>query len=167
MDADTSRLDVGPDVTVVEHDLHEGLPVEGPFDVIHARCLVMHMADRAEVLTMLADALAPGGWPVLGDLGPRLPSALSAPTCDGFLAFNRLIETGHGTVGPKAGISFDWALECGTLMERAGLVDVHCQESSFSFRGGDTGAGYLRSILGQLEAPLQGAGLTREELEHA
>lgn len=166
VDFDTDRLEVGPDVHVVQHDINEGLPVDGPFDVIHARLLLMHLPRRAEILRMLADSLAPGGWLVLGDYGPRLPSALTAPVCDAFLAFDRMVEVGHSIVGPAAGQSLGWGLECGAVMERAGLVDVHSQERCFSFHGGDTGARYLRSLMGQVEQPLLDAGLTQEELDH-
>lgn len=167
VDIDTARLEVGPDVRVIEHDIHDGLPVDGTFDIIHARLLLMHLPQRAEILQMLAGALAPGGWLVLEDLGPRLPSALTAPDCDGFLAFDRLVEVGHGTVGPAAGQSLNWALECGAHMKRAGLVDVYSREHSFSFHGGDPGARYMRSLMGQLEQPLLDAGLTTRELDLA
>ena len=166
VDVDTSRLEVGADVRVVEHDIRDGLPVDAPFDIIHARLVLMHMPQRAKILEMLAEALSPGGWLVLGDFGPSLPAALTAPDCDTFLAFDRMVEVGHGVVGPTAGQSLDWGLECGAQMERYGLVDVHSRVHSFSFDGGDTGARYMHSLMRQVEQPLLDAGLTQEELDH-
>src|SRR5690625_4885135 len=48
--------------------LHDALPI-----------LLMHLARRDELLTMLRGALAPGGRLVIGDFGEHLPYAVEAP----------------------------------------------------------------------------------------
>lgn len=79
VDLDTSYLDPGSDVTVHRCDINSGLPVSGPFDLIHARLLLMHLSRRREILRTLVEALAPGGWLMIADLSDRLPLATSAP----------------------------------------------------------------------------------------
>ena len=41
--------------------------LEGPWDLIHERLVLVHRPRRLEVLDRLVEALAPGGWIVLED----------------------------------------------------------------------------------------------------
>jgi SAM-dependent methyltransferase len=64
------------------HDLTADEPVlGGPFDLVYARLLLIHLPDRAAVLARLWDAVAPGGYLVVQDYDagafgvlPELPS---------------------------------------------------------------------------------------------
>jgi SAM-dependent methyltransferase len=64
------------------HDLTADEPVPGgPFDLVYARLLLIHLPDRAAVLARLWDAVAPGGYLVVQDYDaaafgvvPELPS---------------------------------------------------------------------------------------------
>ena len=64
------------------HDLTAGEPVPGgPFDLVYARLLLIHLPGRAAVLARLWDAVAPGGYLVVQDYDaaafgvlPELPS---------------------------------------------------------------------------------------------
>jgi SAM-dependent methyltransferase len=66
----------------VAHDLAEDGPIpEGPFDLVYARLLLLHLPRRVEVLARLWDAVAPGGALVIQDYDmsavgavPPLPS---------------------------------------------------------------------------------------------
>jgi SAM-dependent methyltransferase len=53
-------------VTVIRHDVLAD-PPPGSFDLIHARLLLEHLADRERVLDQLASSLRPGGWLVIED----------------------------------------------------------------------------------------------------
>jgi SAM-dependent methyltransferase len=67
----------------VRHDLSAGDPVpDGPFDLVYARLLLLHLPSRVEVLARLWDCVAPGGVLVVQDYDmsvvgpvPPLPSA--------------------------------------------------------------------------------------------
>ena len=67
------------------HDLTADEPVPGgPFDLVYARLLLIHLPDRAAVLARLWDAVAPGGYLVVQDYDagafgvlPDLPSFAS------------------------------------------------------------------------------------------
>ncbi|MFJ3216403.1 class I SAM-dependent methyltransferase [Kitasatospora sp. NPDC086801] len=73
-DLDTSWLTGLPAdrVEVRWHDVtRDPLPDER-FDLVHARLLLVHLPDRAEVLRRLASAVRPGGWLVVEDADPAL-----------------------------------------------------------------------------------------------
>ena len=56
-----------PGFEVLRHDVAaERAPAAG-FDLVHARLVVMHLADRGAALAAMAGALRPGGWLLLED----------------------------------------------------------------------------------------------------
>src|SRR5205823_4764636 len=48
-------------VTFIEGDLRADLPLEGPFDALIGRLILIHLPDRVEVLRSLGRLLRPGG----------------------------------------------------------------------------------------------------------
>jgi SAM-dependent methyltransferase len=56
-----------PGFEVLQHDVAaERAPAAG-FDLVHARLVVMHLADRGAALAAMTGALRPGGWLLLED----------------------------------------------------------------------------------------------------
>lgn len=163
VDLVTDKLDGLPGVEIHRHDVRQGLPDDGPFDLIHARLVLLHLPERLEVLRTLIDALAPGGWLVLGEYGERLPYALPAPGVDTQL-FERVQDIGHHVVGAGAGQSLRWAHEADRHMTTAGMVDVHSREHSFTTAGGSVGCRYHHNLITQIEAPMLRAGVSEAEL---
>lgn len=164
VDLDTSHLDPGPNVAAYRHDINDGLPVDGPFDLIHARLLLMHLSRREKILADLMQALAPGGWLVIADLSDRLPSAAAAPEPADERLFERVIDIGMNRVARPVGMNLEWARDVGRHMLRAGVEHVHGLEHAFTAAGGTAGLLYYRSMLAQVEQPLLNAGLTDAEL---
>ncbi|WP_158891634.1 class I SAM-dependent methyltransferase [Amycolatopsis anabasis] len=164
VDLDTGYLVPGPGIEVHRHDINDGLPVDGPFHLIHTRLLLMHLPRRADILRTLADALAPGGWLVIGEFSNRPRRVLSAPIRADRQLFNRVQDIGHNTVARAAGVSFTWAHEVDQHMAEAGLTNIHSLERSQTTTGGTTGCLLNRNYVRQLEAPLLRAGITGEEL---
>jgi SAM-dependent methyltransferase len=57
----------GPNLEVLRLDIRtEPLP-QDVFDLVHARLVIEHLPDRADVIAKLAAALKPGGWLVVED----------------------------------------------------------------------------------------------------
>lgn len=54
-------------VTLHRADIRDVDLPDGGFDFIHARCLVMHIPEKAELLARFFRWLKPGGWVVLAD----------------------------------------------------------------------------------------------------
>jgi SAM-dependent methyltransferase len=163
VDIDTTRLAEQPGVEVYQHDINDGLPVDGPFDLIHARLLLTHLPRRKEIATMLAGALAPGGWLVFGEFSDRPPHVLSAPGPADATLFERVLETAHDKLAPRVGISMAWAHEAPRHLAHAGL-ETHAQEYSTTMAGGTTGCLLFSNYARQLDARLRAEGITADEL---
>ncbi|OZM75522.1 trans-aconitate 2-methyltransferase [Pseudonocardia sp. MH-G8] len=165
VDINTDFLVGRAGVDILRHDINDGVPPGGPFDLIHARLVLLHLSRRKEILKDLVDALAPGGWLVIGEYGARLPYAVSAASRSDIQVFDRVQDVGHNVVGAAAGQSMRWAHEVGDHMDAAGLVDIYAFEHSQTTIGGGTGCHYHRSLILQIDAPLLAAGITEDELK--
>src|SRR5450759_5108976 len=73
-DIDLSRLagPAGSPYDVRRHDVGSDEPPPGPFDLIHARLVLVHVPLRAQALLNLVRVLRPGGWLLVEDADPRL-----------------------------------------------------------------------------------------------
>jgi SAM-dependent methyltransferase len=61
-----------PHVEILEHDVAAAPPPGGPFDVVHARLVLVHVPERDRALQTMADALRPGGVLLVEDADPAL-----------------------------------------------------------------------------------------------
>lgn len=146
------------------HDINEGPPPGGPFDLIHARLLLIHLPRCREVLASLVDALAPGGWLVVGELTDRPLEVLSAPSDADQELFRRMQYLSLEVVSPAVGMHWPWAGEVDGAMVDAGLVDVQARELSRTTVGGSPGCRLHRNLNMQAEPLLRKAGATDGEL---
>ena len=73
-DLDVSRLvaSAGAAVEVRRHDVVADPVPAAAFDLVHARLVLVHLAERERVLRSLAAAVRPGGWLVVEDADPEL-----------------------------------------------------------------------------------------------
>lgn len=164
VDLDVDHLEVGEGVTVHCHDINDGLPEEGPFDLIHARLVLTHLPRREEIFAWFVDALAPGGWLVLGDVTGRPLTALAAPSAADRALWDRMQYLSHEVLGPARGISLDWAYEVDGRMAAAGLTDIEAIEYSRTTVGGDAGCLLHGNLNAQAAPALREVGATEAEL---
>jgi len=75
-DIDTSWLGDGDGYDVLVHDVAAAPPPGGPFDLVHARLVLVHVPERARALATLVASLRPGGWLLLEDADPSLQPRL-------------------------------------------------------------------------------------------
>ncbi|MDH6576834.1 methyltransferase domain-containing protein [Kitasatospora sp. MAP5-34] len=125
-DLDTRWLDgvIAPLVETARHDVAADVPPAGPFDLVHARLVLVHVTDRAAALRNLVSALRPGGWLLLEDADPAL-QPLSAPDEHGpaeRLA-NRL-RAGFRTLLAQRGADLGYGRTLPRLLREAQLLDV-------------------------------------------
>jgi SAM-dependent methyltransferase len=73
-DIDVSWIEheAGGPLEIRRHDIIQDPPPAETFDLVHARLVLVHLADRAAALRVMVDALRPGGWLVLEDADPAL-----------------------------------------------------------------------------------------------
>lgn len=165
VDLATDHIEPRDNIETYQHDINEGVPVEGTFDLIHVRLLLMHLPTREAIFKSLVEALSPGGWLVVGDFTFRKLQVLTAPSQADKDLWEHMMHTSHGVASPKRGISFDWAEQAGTRMEEAGLRNVHSLEFSETTPGGSPGCLLHLNLNTQAEPLLTQFGITQDELK--
>lgn len=164
VDIATDHLAEAPGIEVYQHDITTGLPVDGPFDLIHARLVLVHLPQRERVFELLVDALAPGGWLVLGEVSGRPLSVVSAPVAEDRAVWERVMHVSHDLLGEARGLDLNWAHSVQGRMETAGLTNVHGIEYSETARGGSAGALLHRNLNQQAEPLLLELGATAADI---
>ncbi|WP_460529474.1 class I SAM-dependent methyltransferase [Flindersiella endophytica] len=154
VDVATDHLGAGlaglPGVEVHRHDINDGLPAPGPYELIHARLLLLHLPNRLEVLDTLVDALAPGGWLMLTEYTGPQQRVVTVPRPEDEEFFYHLQETAHAFPARTVGVSYDWAYEAGPAMAAAGLVNVRAESQSTAAAGGEAPWLLMRNLYRQL-----------------
>jgi SAM-dependent methyltransferase len=159
-DVDTRWLDaLGRDnVEARRHDLVVE-PLDGGYDLVHARLLVEHLPARDEVIAKLAGALAPGGWLVVEDLD--WSTAVSDQPWPEYEAVLGAVQAAM-----KAG-GYDgrYGLALPRAFDAVGLVDVY---SAFGGEGDRaTGRAAWRLLVEPFREALVGAGLVTDDVVEA
>ena len=96
----------------------------GPFDLIHARLVLVHVPDRDRAIASMVDALRPGGWLLLEEADPGLQE-LACPDewgPDQRLA-NRL-KREFRTLLAQRGVDLAFGRTLPRRLRSAGLVEV-------------------------------------------
>lgn len=164
-DADVTYLKPSAGVEVYRHDINDGMPVASSFDLIHVRNVLMRLPKREQIFGTLLDALAPGGWIVIGDLRGRPQKVLSGPSdADAELAVS-IMRTVTDDIACAAGVSWTWADEVEQHMTAAGLSDIRGFEYSRMLSGGNAACGLCTSYVRQVEPTLLDFGYSRADLD--
>lgn len=131
-------LDI-PNVEVRQHDIvSDGLETER-FDLVHCRCLLMHVRQPTHVLERMVSALRPGGWLLVeepDDTG-ACPVDNTYPGAERIERANRAVLCelrDRGVMDPFIGCRLLG------LVERLGLEQIHCEGVTWLHRGGDAAA---------------------------
>lgn len=161
-----AQLDLLSNVTVVQHDVASLTPpvVDQPYDLIHARLVLLHLPSRRQILRFLASKLAPGGWLLLEEFDCTAPLRIYASRSDVDSDVFGRVTGAIVAILERNGADMAWAQQVHAEMRSAGLVDVHTLSHSESWTGGGIGAALHASNSRQLAAELQAAGLAADEL---
>jgi ubiquinone/menaquinone biosynthesis C-methylase UbiE len=162
-DIDTRFLDpsIHPNLSVRRHNIvSDPFPAE-PFDLIHARLVLVHLPEREQVLQRLIAALKPGGWLLTEEFDsvPHVSTPEAYPwetTLKSAVALRKImIERG---VDPAFGRSLAKNLNA------RGLQNVSAEGRILMWFGGSQGARLMRANLEQLrEAILESGAVTTAE----
>jgi SAM-dependent methyltransferase len=109
---------------VRRHDVAADDPPEGPFDLVHARLVLVHVADRDRALRAMVSVLRPGGVLLLEDADPAL-MPLICPDEQGpaEVLANRL-RRGFRELLKERGAELAYGRRLPRLLREAGLTDV-------------------------------------------
>jgi SAM-dependent methyltransferase len=122
----------GPTIEVRRHDVAldpPPTPPDGPFDLVHARLVLVHVTERAAAMANMVAALRPGGWLFIEDADPSIQplSCLEDLGPEQHLA-NR-IRTGFRSLMADRGVDLAYGRTLPRLFRAAGLTDVRADAS--------------------------------------
>jgi SAM-dependent methyltransferase len=123
-DIDTRWLDGIPGVEVVRHDVGAEPASEGPFDLVHARLLLVHVPDRNLVLRRMAATLRPGGWLVVEEADPALQPLVCLENAGAAEELANRLKTGFRRLLADRGVDLAYGRTLPRRLREIGLVDV-------------------------------------------
>ncbi|MET8680489.1 methyltransferase domain-containing protein [Streptomyces sp. NPDC004647] len=110
---------------VLRHDVvAEAPPAGGPFDLIHARLVLVHVADRNKALRSMVEALRPGGWLVLEDGDPALQPLICPYEYGPEQELANRLRRGFRELLQQRGADLAYGRKLPWLLREAGLADV-------------------------------------------
>lgn len=164
-DIDTRHLEPHrpSNIEVRQHDiLTDPLP-EATFDLVHARLVLMHLADPDRALASMRNALKPGGCLVVEDF-EMLPAASS----DAHGPAEQISKTAAAMRQVAFAASGDQRLgrSLARRLRQHGLANVDTEGRVFLYRRDNAGARLARFNFLQLREPILATGqLTAEEFD--
>jgi SAM-dependent methyltransferase len=128
-----------PGVEIREHDILSDPLETAHFDLVHCRCLLMHLKEPNRALQKMTAALRPGGWLLVEEPDDTAAGPVNSdhPFAERFAQANRrLLEQlkADGVMNPYIG------RQLGDLLKAVGLRRVHCEGVTWVHRGGDVAA---------------------------
>ncbi len=115
---------IAPNVEVVQHDVAADPPPAGPFDLVHARLVLVHVPERDAALATMAAALRPGGILLVEDADPAL-QPLSCPDEVGPpQELANQIRRGFRTLLAQRGVDLAYGRTLPRRLRAAGLAQV-------------------------------------------
>ena len=149
-----------PQLRVLRHDVGSDAPPEGPFDLVHARLLLVHVPERARALAAMASVLRPGGRLVVEEADPALqPLACLEDDGPAQQLANRL-KAAFRTLMADRGVDLAYGRTLPRRLREAGLTEV-AADAYFPITG-PACVDLERATVQQIRGRLLGAGLATE-----
>ena len=108
---------------------------EAEFDLVHARGVLQHIAQREQVLAAMVTATRPGGWVVVTDVDWIQFDAQAIPE-----PFATLSATMRGFSVQQHGYDGEWGRRLIPAFTAAGLVEVDATGHTWTMHGGTDSA---------------------------
>ncbi|WP_433608241.1 class I SAM-dependent methyltransferase [Dactylosporangium sp. CA-139114] len=164
-DLNVRHLPLGAGFRVLRHDLVREPVPDGPWDLIHARLVLLHIPEREAVLERLAAALAPGGALVIEDWATEFGNlCLAAPDRETAQLIEEYRDILVNRVLPARGNDPTWAARVHAVMLAHGLTGVDTVINAAAWPGGSPGAVLIAVNVAQLREDFIAAGFTPERI---
>jgi SAM-dependent methyltransferase len=111
-------------VDIHRHDLAKDAYPAEPFDLIHARLVLVHVRERQTVLEKLVACLKPGGWLVIEDADPALQSLACPDACGPDQELANRIRHGFRSLLAARGVDLAYGRTLPRVLRAANLTDV-------------------------------------------
>jgi SAM-dependent methyltransferase len=163
-DLDTRWIAPTPNLRVLRHDVGLDPPPEGPFDLVHARLVLVHVPQRAEALAAMVSVLRPGGWLVVEEADPALQPLLCLEESGPAEQLANRLKAAFRRLMTERGVDLAYGRTLPRRLREAGLVDV-AADGYFPVSG-PACLDLERATTRQVRNRLLAAGLaTAEEIE--
>jgi SAM-dependent methyltransferase len=154
--------DGAANVEVRRHDIVRDELDAGPFDLVHARLVLLHLPERRRALEKMVGALRPGGWLLIDDFDCTwLPFVPVCPEASDAALFLKAADAFHQLLG-EGGVDLAHGRRFYPLLREQGLVDVQVDGQMQVWPGGSPGALLWRANIDQLRPQLISRGLIDE-----
>ncbi|MEU6022635.1 methyltransferase domain-containing protein [Micromonospora sp. NPDC047134] len=166
VDLDTGLLDPTDVIAVHQHDLRNGLDLPiapGSLDLIHSRCVLEHLANRADLLAPMTTLLRPGGWLLLGEIVYSRALIHHAPTGADHHLIYQVIHAILDTLA-TGGTDLDWGDHTHAALLDLGMTHVHSRTRADTWTGGGPGCQLLADNARQLQDRLLRSDLNDTDL---
>jgi hypothetical protein len=169
---------VPSNVEILRHDVAAGPPPQREFDLVHARLLLVPVAQRGAVLRSLVSALKPGGWLLVEDVDCRIlgcpdgaaadPAPMTASrTASDTVVVARVLRA-MGRIMTSNGVDLAYGRRLPGLLSGAGLVDVAAERHLQTGAGGSPLGALHRTNMEQLRDEMVASGMvTGGEIDRA
>jgi SAM-dependent methyltransferase len=114
-------------VKVRQHDIAAEPPPAAPgdgFHLVHARLVLVHVADRERALRSMVEALRPGGWLLLEDADPALQPLICPDEYGPEQELANRLRRGFRALLAERGADLSYGRKLPRLLRDAGLSDV-------------------------------------------
>jgi SAM-dependent methyltransferase len=123
-DIDTSWVSGTAGVEVLRHDVGLDPVPDGPFDLVHARLLLVHVPHRDRALAQMAAALRPGGWLVVEEADPGLQPLVCLEDEGPAEELANRLKAGFRQLLADRGVDLAYGRTLPRRLRELGLVDV-------------------------------------------
>ncbi|MGW6057637.1 methyltransferase domain-containing protein [Streptomyces sp. NPDC055189] len=125
-DIDTSWASeaAGGVIEVLRHDVGRDEPPVSGFDFVHARLVLVHVADREKALRAMVGALRPGGWLLVEDADPASQPLICLDEYGPEQALANRLRAGFRSLLAARGADLAYGRKVPRLLREAGLADV-------------------------------------------
>jgi ubiquinone/menaquinone biosynthesis C-methylase UbiE len=154
-----------PNLEIRQHDILKDDLEADEYDLVHCRCLLLHLPEPEEGLKRMANALRPGGCLLIEetDYGSVLSTDITNPSA---VTFTSAYRAGLDFLRKKGILDPYFGRRVRGLVEELGFVDIGHEGWTCVNRGGDPFARLNLMTVQAAAKPMIAAGsVTREQLD--
>ena len=149
---------------VAHHDVGLDPPPEGPFDLIHARLVLVHVPRRSQAMEAMVRVLRPGGWLLVEDADPALQPLTCIDEYGPEQSLANRLRSGFRALLSEQGVDLSFGRTLPRRLRQVGLVDV-AADGFFPVGGPECRVLELATIEQTRERMIERGLATNEEID--
>jgi SAM-dependent methyltransferase len=133
-----------PHLEVRRHNILEDDLEAAPYDLVHCRALLMHLPDPIRALRRLVNAVRPGGWLLVEEVGDSASFGAAHSGHPRAAGFDRRSWAVWATLKATGTMDLDFGRRLPALFEGLGVRDLGHEGVTLTARGGDPMARFVQ-----------------------